>query len=359
LAAQLALPLVELEWSNVPLARTVKSLSELSRVPITIDLYSLWLFGVEPQTPISLHLQACSVETALQKAAEGCGLRVHIDGNQVVITAPGDFCETLQERRYTVVDLTGKEREATAALAEMLQKLVLPNSWKTSGGEGKVEVVEPGVLRVVQSGLGHTLAVDFCERLRLARGLPLRSREAKRQPSLATRWDTARSLLARPITVNFHEPTPLKEILDFLGETGGAKFFVDHAALAAAETSDNVETTLTVEKRNLEAVLAGLLLPLGLTFQTFGPDTIQITTSEAAEEQMYVEFYRVDAWLSRGASPSRLIEQLKRSVAPASWSDVGGGAEICFDASSRSLIVLQSQPAHGIIQKLLSRLPKL
>ncbi len=83
-----------------------------------------------------------------------------------------------------------------------------------------------------------------------------------------------------------------------------------------------------------------------------------MTTPEGLDERLEMEFYPIRPWLDRGIQGQRLAEQLKRRVAPATWSDVGGLAEICFDPPSRSLVVLQSQPAQTAIQRLLAAGPK-
>ena len=78
-------------------------------------------------------------------------------------------------------------------------------------------------------------------------------------------------MLGRPVSANFHEPAPLGKILDFLAKATDSDILIDHAALAAAETSDRVETSLTVQKQPLAAVLDELLRPLGLAYRAVGP----------------------------------------------------------------------------------------
>ena len=146
------------------------------------------------------------------------------------------------------------------------------------------------------------------------------------------------------MTANFHEPAPLKKVLACLAERTKSDILVDHRALAAAGTSDGVEATLTAERQPLKAALGDLLRPLGLTYRTFGAETIQVTSNEAAEERLELEFYPVASWLTRNVTGAVLMDRLKARIAPLTWSDTGGPADACFDAPSRCLIVLQSQP---------------
>ena len=55
---------------------------------------------------------------------------------------------------------------------------------------------------------------------------------------------------------------------------------IDHAVLAAAETSDRVETSLTVQKQPFGAVLDDLVRPLGLAYRAVGPNAIQVISGK-------------------------------------------------------------------------------
>ena len=269
---------------------------------------------------------------------------------------PVEYRETPRTVHYSVADLTGNDKAGVADLAALIQKLVAPDSWQAAGGRGSL-IPDRAALVVVQSNEIHQQILTFCEKLRTARHKPLRSHENPDRFALATQLDRAKKMLDQPITANFHEPAPLATILAFLADVAGIDIVVDRAALATAETSDRVETSLTTNKQPLGAALSELLQPLGLTIRTIGSSVLQVTTREAAEERLGVEFYRVDKWLAKGISGQTLAERLKARVAPSSWSDVGGPAEVSFDPPSQCLIVLQSQPAQAAIEQLLAAGP--
>ncbi|MCD4726510.1 MAG: hypothetical protein K8R46_02535, partial [Pirellulales bacterium] len=355
-AARLADPLVEIELNDVPLIGVMDLLSSMSTVPITLDADMLAQLGVAPRDRVALRLGSTTIGDALRTAAAERGLSVAIDGGGLIVTAPADYRETPRKIRYTVSDLAGEDQAALEKLATMIRNLVAPQSWRGNGGEGSIEP-EGNALLVVQTGDVHRRILIFCEKLRNARGLPLRSREDPRLFALTTRADRARKTLDRPATVNFHEPAPLARILAYLSQATGVDILVDRASLALADTSDQVEATLTARKQRLGEALTALLRPLGLTYRIVGDELIQATTEEAAEERLELEFHPIGPWLDRGIQAERLAEQLKARVAPVSWSDVGGLADIYFDAPSGCLIVLQSQPAQAAIQRLLATPP--
>jgi hypothetical protein len=352
-AARMADPLPGIELTDVPLVRAFDLLATVSALPITLDPDAMRLLGVAPRDRISLRLGPTTIGQALRAAAGERGLAVTVDNGQVIVTTPTEFRETLRTIPYTVSDLTGDDKAAVAELAALARKLVAPESWQGAAGRGTIEPSQ-GVLIVSQTRDIHQQVLVFCEKLRNARRKPLRSRDKPERFTLATRTSQARAMLDQPVTANFHEPAALAKILSFLATATGSDILIDHAALAAAETSGGVETSLTVQKQPLGAVLADLLRPLGLTYRVIGPNAIQVTTGEAAEEHLELEFYPVGPQLSGGTSAAKLVERLKTTAAASTWSDAGGSGDIYFDAPSQHLIVLQSQPVQTAIERLLA-----
>lgn len=356
-------PLPGIELTDLPLARAVDLLADVSTVPITLDPDAMRQLGVTPRDPISLQLDSTTIGQALQAVAAKRGLAVTVDNGQVILTLPAEERETLRTVPYTVSDLTGDDKAAVAQLAALVKEFVAAETWREVGGRGTVEPKER-VLTVTQTRDVHWQVLVFCEKLRNARNKPLRSRDRPEQFALTTRTSQARQMLDRPVSVNFHEPVPLGKILDFLAKATDSDILIDHAALAAAETSDRVETSLTVRKQPLATVLDSLLRPLGLAYRAVGPNAIQVTSAEAAADHLEVEFYPVAPLLAKdsplpsgerpGARAAKLIERLKTEVAAPTWNDVGGPGVIYFDAPSQCLIVLQSQSVQAAVERLLT-----
>ena len=361
-AARLADGIPEIELTDVPLAKAMELLASMSTVPITLDPEAMTQLGVTARDPVSIHLTAATVEKTLRTLAAKRGLAVAGGNGQVLVTTPEEHRETLRKVRYTVSDLTGEDKGAVAErtphapreaeLAAVVRKLIAPDSWQGNGGRGTIEP-DGGALVVMQTGEVHQQVLDFCEKLRNARQKPLRSRDNPQRFTLVTRLDRAKEMLDRPVTVNFHEPAPLGKILAYLGEAAQCDILVDRSALGAAETSDQVEASLTAQKKPLGTALGDLLRPLGLACRAVDPRTIQITTKEAVDDRMELEFYPVSRWLAKGVTGPGLVERIKARVAAATWSDVGGPGEMHFDPPSGYIIVLQSQPVQAAIQRLL------
>jgi hypothetical protein len=252
--------------------------------------------------------------------------------------------------RYTISDLTGGDAQALAGLAAAVEKLVAPDSWQSSGGQGSIDAKD-GMLVVVQTGNVHYQIISFCEKLRTARGKALRSRLSPELFTLATRVDRAKELLDHPVTVNFHEAN-LTEVLAYLKQSAGAEVLVDWPALQDAGMADEVKGTVRVEKKPLGAALGQLLAPLKLTYRVVDGKTLQVTTPKAAESRLELEFYPVGGLLAK-EQPAALIDRIKGRLPEAAWSESGGPGVLHIDAASQCLIVLQSQPVQRALQAVL------
>ncbi len=351
--ARLADAIPQLEFHDTPLGEAVELLTSMSTVPITIDPDALVEAGVSLRDPVSLDLTATTVGKVLETMLAGRKLTCVVENGRALITSPPENRNTLRSLRYTVSDLTGHDARALAELAGLIQKLVVPDSWQANGGRGSIQP-QDGVLVIVQTGAVHYQIITFCEKLRTAQGLPTRSRFDRSLFALTTRSDRARAALGHEVTATFAQPTPLPEILAYLKRQADVDIFLDRPALAAAGMADVPRPTLKVTKRPLAAALAELLDPLALAYRVVDRRTIQVTTRKALAARLELEFYPIGDLLTKGQTASALSERIKSRVAGPTWSDAGGPGLIQFDAGSRCLIVLQSQPAQVALEALLA-----
>ncbi len=350
LAARCADPVAALELTDVPLIKAVDLVAGMSTLPITVDVDALEQLGVSLRDPVSLEVSSTTIAKTLRAIAAQKGLVFTVEGGQVFLGAPAKYRETLQKVRYSVADLTGDDKTATAELAALIQNMVAPDSWQAAGGRGMLKA-DPGAIEVTQSGDVQDQILVFCEKLRAARGKPLQTHDRTERFALATRWDRARKMLEQRVTVNYHEPTPLSKILAFLSNSAHGDIVVDRAALAAVDTSDSVETTVTVVKQPLDKTLTALLQPLGLTYRTIGARTIQVTTKEAADERFELEFHSLGSLAAGKKDVGQfVVDALKKKAVMLSLNT---GGNLYYDAPSQCLIVLQPQAVQFAVERLL------
>jgi hypothetical protein len=338
-----------LELKDVPFARAFAIVSTMSTLPITLDADAMRREGVSPRDSVSVSLKASTVEKALEEIASRRGLGVEVEKGQVVITAPPEMTDAVKTVTYTVSDLC--ENAATAAeLSELLQKFVAPDTWKAEGGHGTIEI-EEGTFKIAQTGAVHHEIVIFCEKLRIARGLPQRSKLDANRLRLASAYSQAKPVLGKPVSANFHDPTTLVQVLDTLGSRTGVDILIDRQSLAAAGMSDKLEVSYAIEKQPLEAALDGLLRPLSLGFRAIDSHTLQVAPQKDLDRRVQWEIYPVGKLLSTEVTGRDLIALTKQSVAPSSWAARG---LILYDSPSKSLIVAQSPAVHAALTRYLA-----
>jgi hypothetical protein len=338
-----------IEFHDMPFARAIGLLAALSGLPITIDPDAVARLQVSLREPITIRMSGATMEEVLQEIVAKQGMAFTAENGQILVTDPAEQREKLRRIRYTVSDLTNNDKSAADQLAALVQKLVAPSSWQPAGGEGTIETEKTAIF-VTQTAAVHDQILVFCEKLRNARGRPLKSNRDPKRFDLTTRLQQAASALNRQVTANFHEPAKLVDILAYLGQQAEIDILVDRQSLGTAGLSDKSEISFTVENRPLTAALDDLLAPLKLGYRPINSHTLQVTTQSALDTRLEIEFYPVGKTLGKDGSAADLIERIKTSISPDSWRDAPGAATIYYDQPSAALIVLQSPPTQAAIQ---------
>ncbi|NUQ65239.1 MAG: DUF1559 domain-containing protein [Pirellulales bacterium] len=351
--ARLADPVSKIEFPGTPLVTAVDLLSEMSTIPVTYDLDALEMLGIGIFDPVRARLIDAKLADVFAAMLSSKGLAYAVENGQLLVTCPPKMRTDLNPVRYTVFDLLGPG-ETPAPLADLIRQIVSPESWQAAGGQATIETAGDA-LAVVQTGMGHFAVLRFCERLRLARGLPLRSRLDSKRFLLTTPSAKAQGRLAREVSVNFHEPTPLPQILTDLEQLTGTTILVNWAALAEEGLSPQVKGTVKVERQPLGEALAQLLQPLGLVWRAVDADIFEVTSRKAADSHLELEFYPVQELGRDKDTAENLIEKLKDEVGGGTWNDAGGAGVVRFDGPSRCLLVLQSQPVQREVERFLAR----
>lgn len=354
IAARLDDRIPEIEYKRT-LSGLIELLSQISTVPISLDIEALSAAGVKPDARVAVKLANATVGEVLSAAIEPYDLRYVIVGRHVVVTDRRRGEEERSTVRYDVGDLTTRGSAGLVELEALLTRFVVPTSWQEAGGTGAI-AQKDHTLVIEQTEPIQRQVADLLDRLRLARGLPV-SRGEQRPATLATRFSRAKAMLAVPITATFREPTPLKQIAAHLETAAGIKIVFDGVALAEAGLSPTLAATLSATNQPLSAALDELLSPLRLTYRIVDAKTLQFTTAGEARDELEVEFYLVKKLLSADGSADKLMERIRKELARDSWDDVGGAATMAFDAPSSYLIVSQSQPVHRELEAWLAKQP--
>ena len=351
-AARLTGSIHGLEVRGQPLASFLDVVSDLSTIPITIDCNELLEMGQSPA--VTVRISDATIADTLKAALDPLKLSYRIENGQLIVGRLPQ--EKLRQVRYTVTDLTGEDNKPLAELSALVRRMVEPESWQAvrAGNEHPSLVAGSGTLLVDQTESAHAQILVFCEKLRVARGLPLKSRIDPARFVLITREDKAHELLNRPLSANFATPQPLAAVMKWLHQTTGATMVIDHAALAAEGISDESECSGAVANKPLSALLDELTNSSELAWRAIDDKTIEITTRTAAAMKMDVEFYSAGDLAKDATAGQTLIAQINSKVEPQQWGDAADKAAIQFDATSRTLIIRAPQRLQSHVESFLA-----
>ncbi|HEX7447730.1 MAG TPA: DUF1559 domain-containing protein, partial [Pirellulales bacterium] len=352
-ADRLAFRIPEIDYQRTTLSGLIEVLSQISAVPITLDIEALSAAGVKPDAKVAVTLTDATVGEILSAAIEPYDLRYVIVGEHVVVTDRRRGEEERTTVRYEVADLARQDAGGLAELVSLVTRFIIPTSWQEAGGTGVIAQKDRALV-VEQTEPVHRQLADFLDRLRLARGLPV-DRAAQPAATLASRFARAQEKLAAPVTATFREPTALNQIVSQLEYAAEVKIVFDGLALAATEVSPATPARLVADNQPLASALEQLLAPLRLSYRVLDGATIEITTAREAREHLEIEFYPVKSLLAASGSADELIERIRGEVDSESWDELGGGAALAVDGPSSYLIVLQSQPVQRALEAWLAK----
>jgi hypothetical protein len=356
--ARLADSVRQIDFDAIELADLIDLLVEMTRLPITLDLDALERRGLRATALVSIHLSDTTVAEILAEALTQHGLHYSADDRQVVVT---DSRTARAVVRYRVADLVQGDSPAARSaglerLAKEIQTLVAPATWQSAGGRGTIRVQED-LLEIDQSRAVLYQILVFCEKLRLARGLPLRSRFPASRFPLASRTAQVRDKLDRPVTITFIQPTPLPEVAQYVHHVTGLTIAIDWRRLLPEGIAPSAEITCGVTDKPLEESLSALLSPLGLGWRVVNADSIQLVTQADAEGRLEVEFYPVGDDVQAAGQSRPLVDRLRKEVSSNSWTGTGGKGVAVYDPPSGHLIVLQTQPIQRQVEQWLMTPP--
>jgi len=347
LEQRLALRLPMVQYREIPLADVVDDLSAVTLLPISFDLPAFAEAGIDAQKRVTVDQRDTPLATVLTSLLAPHGLTFVVEENQVVISSLRSAERELQTVAFPIDDLASDQREAEQ-LAHLMQQAVAPHRWASRGGPGQIAVKESR-LAISQTRPVIFRLVVFSEKLRLARGLDPRSRFAPERYRLTSRSKPVEPQLHRELTLTFHQPAPLRRVLQHIEGVSGLRILIDWRSLAAADFDPLSRITCAIEEKPAGEALTALLAPLGLAWQVAGDKTVEVFSRSDMPRKMQVEFYPVGSILDAGVSLERLLGDIRNLAGEAAWQK-DGTALLHFDKPSRYLIVRHISPVQAEIE---------
>jgi hypothetical protein len=345
--ARLAITIAAVEFREAPLYKALATISDLAGVTISLDVDALYAAGIGIDEPVNVKGASLSIGQILEQALRPVGLTGREVQGQLVV-APINAQQS-RKARYAVEDLVRAGDPSVEELTDVVRAHIAQG--KSSRNEMELGVVD-GAIVLSATEIEHDRMIELCEKLRVARGRPLRSRFSPDRPDhrfdpgrfeLATRRARAQSILGRPITAGIGRAAPLCDVVAYLAEQSGATLLVDGVALAEAGLAVETEARLTAAGETLEVALTRLLEPLKLVYRVVDDSVIEITTPKAVNERPCFEFYSVRGLLTGPAPSAEQVQSIREKIIATAGIESPAVAWF-FDLPSQCFIVSAPYP---------------
>ena len=278
------------------------------------------------------------------------GLAWYEEDDLVYVTSIAAARARMVTRSYSLSDLIDAGYE-TAALSEVIMRLIPEGNWNLGGSNGDPSVGQlewlADVLFVRQNEEIHRKMLGLLEALRQ----PSRIRFAYDPPQ----HEALREALQENLSVEF-EDTPLTEVVAQLVAQTEVDIRLDAAALRTLRIRDREPISLTLADRKLSSVLRVLLARLKLTW-TIDDGVLWITDETRADRNFKVAVFRVDD-LCQDQSEMTALFQAVQNQTSGRWNDGTGTLNVNVGEISGPkvgiMVVRQTEPVLHQIDQLLT-----
>lgn len=362
-----------LEFLDTPLEEAIDAISKRLNIQVKVDGPALEDFGIGLDTPITVHVDAIPLRSALNLLLKPLDLSWSIQNGVLLVSTVEELETKLTTKAYPVGDLTkivvdDVESHAYKSLIDVVTATIEPDSWDRIGGPGSIKGLY-GALVVSQTREVHEELDRLLKGLRsIHRGLQAEPRRVPPQLLLGgVAAPQIRAVLSQPMTAEFRE-VPLAQAIHQLQELRDIPILIDVPALE--DFGIGTDTPVTLKQFRdlpLSSILHFLLSDLDLTW-VVEDDVLMITTTEEAESKLQIGLYPVgdlvgplaasetaDCW-GNSCDFDSLVETITASIGPDSWDSVGGPGAIAGVMRPPVLVVAQTEQVHTSMNTLLREL---
>ena len=354
IAEKLALPVLELNLRQQSLIEFVRVVSQLTGIPMTLDIDELKPLSLSVKTLVSGQFNKVTAEQILTETLAAVELQWRATDRQILIYPK--VTDGIVDLTFEVSDFAEKTEDLKPdMLAEMVRRLVCPDE--------NVAVLPDHRLTVTQSENSRKSPLRlrddirrFLEQLRAVRQLPRKTE--LREETLAPEA-FGRDKVMEPVTLNYYQPVALFQVAAHLETMTNLTIIVDHQSLHRALCPfASVTTIVQCNQGTINDALALSLASVDsamLDYRIIDHQTLEITTSESVRqpEKMVMEVHRYH--LGEDETPEDIVRSLQLAVELESWEPtMRFGGDVMVDRPSSCLFVRQSQPAQRQIRLYLS-----
>ena len=334
-------PVTSIRFEKAAIIDIVRAISDLSGVPMQLDIDELRARGVSVESPVSLQLQETTLAGIIEATLQKTRLSRHDGDNCVVFGYPDEQVTAMRTVRYDMSQLASLEQNPISVeqATQWLSQLLLPPSQNPNVRDAAVAVDGNEIVVVGTSWLQDQARRLLLTLFYLRELEPETKLTPERLAPEVFGWDRVNT----PMSFNPVEPLSLKRAAWLIEQHTKVRLLIDHAALHEDGFSQETPVTCHVSNGTIDTVLREMLEPLGLTYRIVEVNAVEITTPDAAKRKMTIEAQHYSP-LPADKTPESIAETIRQAFGGNTrWNDETGGV-IVIDEISGYMLVRQSQP---------------
>lgn len=368
---------ISFEFVENPLDEVMAVVEKQAGIPnVLIDVRALDEVGIGTDVPITRHLKGISLRSALRLILRDLDLTYVLRDGALVITTPEEAEGRLATQVFQVLDLIRPHTDTPSdeydydTVIQLITSVIQPTTWADVGGPGAIDGYR-GTLVVSQTQDVLDEIPQLLDTLRKAR-LIVREHGTSVPPVTSLSISPPdnkkyQEALDRKGNSEFVE-TPLCDVVDFVKSTWKIEVQLDLRALDDVGLGSDTPITFSTKDLTLRQTLRHMLKQLELTF-VLRDEVLLITTPEEGEMSLQTRIYPVGDLVSGVLSPPRhdsvnfqqanydaLINLTEATVAPSTWSEVGGPGAMEAAPAFGLVVVSQTGEVHREIEDLFAKL---
>lgn len=368
---------IDLKFQKVPLRQAMESFGRLVQLGIEFDEQSITGAGVAMDAPITYERSGGSGRTALEAMLRSVGLTwLPLEGS-ILIVSSDEAANHTEFAAYDVTDLVERPKDEDASndsesLIEAINEIGGPN-WPSGTGPlqglNMLTLPHAQVLVVAQVPTVQEELASFFAQIRAITAS--RSKLGPTAAPIASAPATGKMAMLRALEKKISlrlKDVPLQRAIEQVGRELGRSIELDKRSLDEAGTSLDTPVTYRGTKVSARVVLDAILDEPGLSWVA-EEDLVWITTHDEATNRLEVVVYDVTDLVAgkdkdakakaakKKADPNKdadeedtdddqsdtLVEALRASIRPDSWSETGGTGSASVLRLSQATILMVSQ----------------
>jgi hypothetical protein len=349
-AQMLREPIPAIQFHDVSLVDALRTISEITRIPICYELDLIGIEGISISDKLTLDLAESNVRETVNTLLSDRGLKAVVSDSVLLVTVADR--DVWQDVEYDLASISGGDPESVANFVSFLQRAFARGTWQDAGGEGTIAIDEFRI-SVHQTAPVHALIRTLISKLDVARQLAANPDDDGARDALSTRRERSREARQVPVTLHIMAEQRLEQALSKITRNTETEIVVNWQALMGEGWSPEVQVPWDTDDVPLEQALAELTQSMQLAFRAVDERTLVITTHSDAHRQLELEIYPC-ADLLQWLSQEQLLRILDSVLGNALNPELG--MSVTLESANQCWVAILPQPLQRRFEATLAQL---